>query len=100
MNGRKCAGLLAEVPVPGAVVIGIGLNVSLRPDELPDTPTGRPATSLVLAGAAEADRTELLAVLLERLGERYGLARAGGDPTRAACGTRTWHVRDARSAGA
>ncbi|WP_144122378.1 biotin--[acetyl-CoA-carboxylase] ligase [Catellatospora sichuanensis] len=81
IGGRKCAGLLAEVPVPGAVVIGIGLNVSLGADELPDTPTGLPATSLLLAGAAEADRTALLAALLERLGAHYDVWQAaGGDP--------------------
>ncbi|GAA2361661.1 biotin--[acetyl-CoA-carboxylase] ligase [Catellatospora methionotrophica] len=81
IGGGKCAGLLAEVPVPGVVVIGIGLNVSLTADELPDTPTGLPATSLLLAGAAQVDRTELLAVLLERLGARYDAWRqAGGDP--------------------
>ncbi|GAB4046700.1 biotin--[acetyl-CoA-carboxylase] ligase [Catellatospora paridis] len=78
IGGRKCAGLLAEVPVPGAVVIGIGLNVSLRPEELPETPTGLPATSLLLAGAAEADRTALLTALLERLGVRYDAWQAAG----------------------
>ncbi|RKE09423.1 biotin--[acetyl-CoA-carboxylase] ligase [Catellatospora citrea] len=81
IGGRKCAGLLAEVPVPGAVVIGIGLNVSLRPEELPETPTGLPATSLLLAGATEADRTALLTALLERLGAHYDAWQAaGGDP--------------------
>src|SRR3954453_10053754 len=43
---RKLAGLLAEV-VDDAVVVGIGLNVSLRADELP-VPT---ATSLLLEGS-------------------------------------------------
>ncbi|MEV4415318.1 biotin--[acetyl-CoA-carboxylase] ligase [Catellatospora sp. NPDC049609] len=81
LGGRKCAGLLAEVPLPGVLVIGIGLNVTLAEDELPITPTGLPATSLLLAGASELDRTELTAALLARLGERYAdWERAGGDP--------------------
>src|SRR6478735_2479620 len=45
---RKLAGLLAEV-VDDAVVLGIGLNVSLREDELP-VPT---ATSLAVEGSEE-----------------------------------------------
>ncbi|GAA4694592.1 biotin--[acetyl-CoA-carboxylase] ligase [Phytohabitans rumicis] len=75
----KCAGILAE-GVPngvGAVVVGIGLNVTLREDELP---TDRPATSLRLAGAALTDRDPLLRALLRGLGDWYGRWRgAGGD---------------------
>jgi BirA family biotin operon repressor/biotin-[acetyl-CoA-carboxylase] ligase len=58
---RKVAGILAEL-VPGqfAVVIGIGLNVTLRPDELP-VPT---ATSLAIEKAACTDRDQLLRALL------------------------------------
>ena len=63
---RKCGGILAEVVEPGAVVIGIGLNVSLREDELP-----RPdATSLALAGAT-TDRDPLLRQLLRSLALWY-----------------------------
>ncbi|HEU4423949.1 MAG TPA: biotin--[acetyl-CoA-carboxylase] ligase, partial [Pilimelia sp.] len=36
---RKCGGILTEA-VPSAVVVGIGLNVTLRDDELPDTGGG------------------------------------------------------------
>jgi BirA family transcriptional regulator, biotin operon repressor / biotin---[acetyl-CoA-carboxylase] ligase len=76
LAGRKCAGILAEA-VPGGVVLGIGLNTSLREDELP-----RPdATSLALAGAATADRDPLLRQLLRSLAVWYGRWReAGGDP--------------------
>lgn len=81
LGGRKCAGLLAEVPVPGAVVVGIGLNVTLREDELPVTPTGLPATSLLLAGASAVDRTDLVIALLARLGAHYAAwQEAWGDP--------------------
>jgi BirA family biotin operon repressor/biotin-[acetyl-CoA-carboxylase] ligase len=78
---RKCGGILAEavsaVADEPAVVLGIGLNTSLREDELP-----RPdAISLVLAGAASADRGPLLRQLLRSLADWYGRWRdAGGDP--------------------
>lgn len=77
----KCAGILAEgVPDGGgapAVVVGIGLNVTLRESELPPD---RPATSLQLAGAAMTDRDPLLRALLRGLGGWYARWRlAGGD---------------------
>ncbi|MDP9797760.1 BirA family biotin operon repressor/biotin-[acetyl-CoA-carboxylase] ligase [Catenuloplanes nepalensis] len=91
----KTAGILAE-GVPGAVVIGVGLNVSLRADELPDRPAGPPATSLVLAGAPDADREPLLKAFLRSLADWYARWRdTGGDAEasglraayRASCGT-------------
>jgi BirA family transcriptional regulator, biotin operon repressor / biotin---[acetyl-CoA-carboxylase] ligase len=66
IDGRKCAGILAEA-VPDGVVIGIGLNVTLQADELP-TPQ---ATSLQLAGSACTDRDPLLRALLRTLADRY-----------------------------
>ncbi|WDZ86832.1 biotin--[acetyl-CoA-carboxylase] ligase [Micromonospora cathayae] len=64
---------------PSAVVLGIGLNVTLRADELPDNPTGLPATSLQLAGAA-TDRDPLLRALLRAVADWYARWRdAGGD---------------------
>ncbi|PZF92695.1 biotin--[acetyl-CoA-carboxylase] ligase, partial [Micromonospora endophytica] len=84
----KCAGILAEAvpgPTPGdppAVVLGIGLNVTLRADELPEHPTGLPATSLQLAGAAATDRDPLLRALLRAIADWYDRWRtAGGDAT-------------------
>src|SRR5207302_4438826 len=66
IDGRKCAGILAE-SVGDAVVVGIGLNVTLREPELP-----RPdATSLLLAGSACTDRDPLLRALLRTLADRY-----------------------------
>ncbi|GAB3143632.1 biotin--[acetyl-CoA-carboxylase] ligase [Micromonospora sonneratiae] len=82
VDGAKCAGILAEtVPAvdpkaPPAIVLGIGLNVTLRADELPENPTGLPATSLKLAGAKATDRAPLLMALLRSLGNWYGRWRA------------------------
>jgi BirA family biotin operon repressor/biotin-[acetyl-CoA-carboxylase] ligase len=74
----KCAGILAEASGE-AVVVGIGLNVSTRAEELPVT-TGAPATSLKLSGAAVADRDPLLRALLRGLAGWYaGWREAGGD---------------------
>ncbi|WP_229075694.1 biotin--[acetyl-CoA-carboxylase] ligase [Actinoplanes sp. DH11] len=78
VGDRKCAGILAEV-AGDAIVIGIGLNVSTRADELPAT-TGVPATSLLVAGAEEADRDPLLRALLRGFARWYeGWREAGGD---------------------
>lgn len=78
VDDRKCAGILAEVS-GDAVVIGIGLNVTTRAEELPET-TGVPATSLRLAGAANTDRDPLLRALLRGLDRWYqGWREAGGD---------------------
>ncbi|GIH09195.1 biotin--[acetyl-CoA-carboxylase] ligase [Rhizocola hellebori] len=71
IDGRKCAGILAEVASPGAVVVGVGLNVWQRSADLPMTATGLPATSLRLAGVLDADRTALTIGFLQRLRERY-----------------------------
>ncbi|MDX3094023.1 biotin--[acetyl-CoA-carboxylase] ligase [Streptomyces sp. ME01-24h] len=74
---RKTGGILAERVGDDAVVIGIGLNVSLREEELP-VPT---AGSLTLAGAEAADRDPLLRAVLRSLADWYGeWLRAGGDP--------------------
>jgi|HubBroStandDraft_1064217.scaffolds.fasta_scaffold94914_2 BirA family biotin operon repressor/biotin-[acetyl-CoA-carboxylase] ligase len=62
----KLAGILAEQS-GGAIVVGIGLNVLGRPEELP-VPT---ATSLELHGAAGTDRTVLLAEILREFSRRY-----------------------------
>jgi len=74
---RKLGGILCEtVPGEAAVVVGIGLNVTLREAELP-VPQ---ATSLALAGAAATDRDTLLRALLRAFGEHYQRwSEAGGD---------------------
>jgi BirA family biotin operon repressor/biotin-[acetyl-CoA-carboxylase] ligase len=72
---RKLAGILAERAGAG-VVLGIGLNVTLRHEELP-VPT---ATSLLLSGAEVTDRDPILRALLRELEDWYTRWRlAGGD---------------------
>jgi BirA family biotin operon repressor/biotin-[acetyl-CoA-carboxylase] ligase len=76
IGGAKSAGLLAEV-VDDAVVIGIGLNVTLEAADLPRPGT----TSLALAGATQLDRNILLPAILAALSADYLAWRAcGGDP--------------------
>jgi BirA family biotin operon repressor/biotin-[acetyl-CoA-carboxylase] ligase len=72
----KLAGILAEVAAPAqAIVIGIGLNVSLRADELPDPG----ATSLAMLGGRRTDRRDLIVALLGGLARRIaGLREARG----------------------
>ncbi|WP_432129854.1 biotin--[acetyl-CoA-carboxylase] ligase [Streptomyces tendae] len=74
---RKAGGILAERAGNDGVVIGVGINVSLRADELPVPRAG----SLALAGAVNTDRDPLLRGVLRSLEDWYGRWRgAGGDP--------------------
>ncbi|MEU5634470.1 biotin--[acetyl-CoA-carboxylase] ligase [Streptomyces rishiriensis] len=77
---RKAGGILAERAGradESAVVVGVGINVSLRAEELPVPQAG----SLALAGAVSTDRDTLLRSVLRSLEEWYGRWReAGGDP--------------------
>jgi BirA family biotin operon repressor/biotin-[acetyl-CoA-carboxylase] ligase len=77
LTDRKLGGILCEtVTGQDAVVVGIGLNVTLRTDELP-VPQ---AASLALAGAKATDRDTLLRALLRSFGDWYGRwSAAGGD---------------------
>jgi BirA family biotin operon repressor/biotin-[acetyl-CoA-carboxylase] ligase len=74
-EGGKAAGILVQTS-SGAAVIGVGLNVTTARDELPvDT-----ATSLALAGIADADRAALLVRFLNRFEVLYrSWAGASGD---------------------
>ncbi|GAA1734504.1 biotin--[acetyl-CoA-carboxylase] ligase [Luedemannella helvata] len=97
----KCAGLLAEVVPGGAVVLGIGLNVHQRVDELP--PPGElgalPPVSLALAGALCTDRDPLLRALLRAVADWYARwTEADGDPV--ASGVREAYLRDCVTVGA
>ena len=71
---RKLAGILAEAH-GDAVVVGVGLNVTLSQSELP-VPT---ATSLRIEHAASTDRAALLAAILTELGRRYQAWQADPD---------------------
>jgi BirA family biotin operon repressor/biotin-[acetyl-CoA-carboxylase] ligase len=77
VGGAKIAGILAE-QAGDAIVLGIGINVTTRRDELP-VPH---ATSVVLAGAAP-DREQLLVAVLGELEtwyRRWVAAVAAGPP--------------------
>jgi BirA family biotin operon repressor/biotin-[acetyl-CoA-carboxylase] ligase len=90
---RKAAGLLAEV-ADGAVVVGIGLNVTTVADELPR----EDATSLRLEDSACTDRGPLLSAVLRELGDDYVKWRdAGGDPE--ASGLRRVYVESCDTIG-
>jgi BirA family biotin operon repressor/biotin-[acetyl-CoA-carboxylase] ligase len=64
-DGAKLAGILAE-STGSAVVVGVGLNVSTRADELPDT-----GTSLALVRGAPVDRAAVLTGFLRAFEHRY-----------------------------
>jgi BirA family biotin operon repressor/biotin-[acetyl-CoA-carboxylase] ligase len=70
VGDRKLAGILAErvdSPRGALVVVGVGLNVTLRDEELPvDT-----AISLALAGAANTDRDIVLRAILRAIEGEY-----------------------------
>ncbi|MFI1930454.1 biotin--[acetyl-CoA-carboxylase] ligase [Streptomyces sp. NPDC020330] len=70
---RKTGGILGEFAGDG-IVVGLGINVSLRADELP-APT---AGSLALAGAVSTDRETLLRAVLRSLEHWYGQWKAAG----------------------
>jgi len=93
VEGRKLGGILVE-RVDTAVVVGIGLNVSLRSSELP-VPT---ATSVALAGGV-ADREVLAKEVLRALARRYDAWQAAGGASsailpayREICATIGWTV--------
>jgi len=69
VGGRKTAGILAEAR-EGRVVLGIGVNVNVPAQELPQG-IDPPATSLMLEAGRELDRAELLVKLLDRLERAY-----------------------------
>lgn len=59
-------------------IIGIGLNVNLRPEELPQAIT--PPTSLLIQLQRPTARLPLLATILERLDHHYQMATVGYSP--------------------
>jgi BirA family biotin operon repressor/biotin-[acetyl-CoA-carboxylase] ligase len=74
---RKLAGILAEQPgnaerAGDAVIVGIGVNVSMRREELPSVGRGSlAATSLLLEGSASLDREHLLRGVLAEFERWY-----------------------------
>ncbi|HEX2074687.1 MAG TPA: biotin--[acetyl-CoA-carboxylase] ligase [Geodermatophilus sp.] len=74
-DGAKLAGILAEVS-GSAVVVGVGLNVSTRADELPEG-----GTSLALVAGRTVDRAPVLLAFLRAFERRYrSWVAALGDP--------------------
>ncbi|MDT7769951.1 MAG: BirA family transcriptional regulator, partial [Mycobacterium sp.] len=74
-NGGKLAGILAEVAAPtSAIVLGLGLNVTLTADEAPDPV----ATSLLTLGSSVTDRNTLARRVLRELAVRIDAWRAAG----------------------
>ncbi len=73
-SSRKLGGILSEAHGDDAVIVGIGLNVSMTPAELP-IPT---ATSITLEGGS-ANREALLASVLSNFADCLARWRAG-DP--------------------
>jgi BirA family biotin operon repressor/biotin-[acetyl-CoA-carboxylase] ligase len=80
IGGRKLAGILAEV-AGNAIVVGIGLNVSSDPGELPAGPGGLPPTSLLAEGVPVA-RDVLLIEILRAFGQWYKTLSQDPDPQR------------------
>jgi BirA family biotin operon repressor/biotin-[acetyl-CoA-carboxylase] ligase len=89
VEDRKLCGVLAEVPEPGAAVLGIGLNVTTRADELPPTP----ATSVALAGGSTTDRDTLLRAVLRSLGDVLSDVEGARAAYRERCSTLGRRVR-------
>jgi BirA family transcriptional regulator, biotin operon repressor / biotin---[acetyl-CoA-carboxylase] ligase len=69
VDERKLAGILAEAREE-RVVLGIGINVNVPPEDLP-TGVDPEATSLLAELGAPVDRAELLAKILLELERRY-----------------------------
>jgi BirA family biotin operon repressor/biotin-[acetyl-CoA-carboxylase] ligase len=95
--GSKVAGILVErldTSTGPVAVVGVGLNVHQRHDELP-VPT---ATSVELATGSAPDRTDLLLAILDRLRRQYHAWSTGGgaavrEAYLSACKTVGQHVR-------
>jgi BirA family transcriptional regulator, biotin operon repressor / biotin---[acetyl-CoA-carboxylase] ligase len=72
LRRQKVCGILAEAR-DGIVVLGIGVNVNQRPEQLPER-----GGSLYSLTGREWDRDEVLDAALAALGERYEQWLAGG----------------------
>ena len=73
VSGKKVAGILGEIPSPGLVIVGVGLNVSLSGDELPT----ENATSLGLHGFDASSVRQVLATFLFHLRKALKVSRDG-----------------------
>jgi BirA family biotin operon repressor/biotin-[acetyl-CoA-carboxylase] ligase len=97
VGDKKIAGILVEL-VDDAVVVGVGLNVTMTADQLP-VPT---ATSLALEGVEGIEPQRLVPRFLAHLAQRYGMWDAGFEVIeeyRATCSTIGQQVRVMLPAG-
>jgi BirA family biotin operon repressor/biotin-[acetyl-CoA-carboxylase] ligase len=76
LNRRKVAGVLAET-ADGAVILGIGLNVNQRQEQLPADPPVAPASLYTIDGVPR-ERAPVLADLVGALERNYELWRDSG----------------------
>ncbi|MGN6696761.1 MAG: biotin--[acetyl-CoA-carboxylase] ligase [Thermomicrobiales bacterium] len=83
LGGRKVAGVLTATRLNGAaldhVVVGFGLNVSLRPDDLPPLDQALPPTSLAIELGQAPDRLAVLQAVLESIDTAYTILRRGDE---------------------
>jgi BirA family transcriptional regulator, biotin operon repressor / biotin---[acetyl-CoA-carboxylase] ligase len=81
LGRKKAGGILAETIAEGeriaAVILGIGINVNMRADEISEE-LRRIATSIRAATGVECDRIALAAALFSRLNNRYMEAESLG----------------------
>ncbi len=82
LGGRKAGGIIAEALTDAhqrlaCVLLGIGLNLNLAPEAIPEELRGK-ATSVLAATGRRCDRTALAAALFSRLDTRYMETLSGG----------------------
>jgi BirA family biotin operon repressor/biotin-[acetyl-CoA-carboxylase] ligase len=82
LGGRKAGGMIAEAVTDSrhrlvCVLLGIGLNLNLAPEDIPAELRNR-ATSVMAATGRPCDRVELAGELFSRLESRYMETLSGG----------------------
>ncbi len=79
---KKLSGVLTETGMAGAqldfVVVGIGINVNVPPEVLPDLDSN--ATSILAETGRDVDRVALLTAFLAEVERRYQALRTGESP--------------------
>jgi len=81
LNGKKVAGLLnelnAETEQIHYMILGVGVNLNMRPDQFP-TNLRSPATSLLIEGGAKISRLDFTRTLLQKTDQLYSRYLAEG----------------------
>lgn len=85
LDGRKAGGIIAEAVTDSSqrlacVLLGIGLNLNLAPEQIPEDLRGK-ATSVLAATGKPCDREALAGALFSRLDTRYMETLSGGFAT-------------------